>query len=66
MKYSVEGRTKLYFSTTKTSDELLATLTVTSAKKNVDVEAIIHQSGFIYPDKSIYLGGENFGRKHIV
>jgi hypothetical protein len=54
MKLDVEGRTKLYFSTTKTSDQVLAILEVKDVAQYVDVEAVIAQTGFFYPKKSIY------------
>ena len=54
LAYDVEGRTKMYFSTTKTNDKILATLEVAATGPNVDVAAIIEQTGFFYPKKSIY------------
>jgi hypothetical protein len=54
MHRDVEGRSKLYFSTTKTSDQVLATLEVQDVAEYVDVEAVIAQTGCFYPKKSIY------------
>jgi hypothetical protein len=50
----VEGRCKLYFSTKKTSDQVLAILEVKDVMQFVDVEAVIAQTGFFFPKKSIY------------
>jgi hypothetical protein len=54
MNRSVEGRTKLYFSTTKTSDQVLAILEVKDVAQFVDLEAVIAQTDCFYPKKSIY------------